>query len=121
MRSVASVQHGFSIGKSVENTTLFFCGQSGICCQLVEFLHNSIISLLGDLGKRTAPGLLSLCVALLECLAHGLDLVRVTAGQSIGKLNDTVGSLVHTPVTVLGDICLRLCLGSRIYGEISGT
>ena len=73
------------------------------------------------LGKRTAPGLLSLCVALLECLAHGLDLVRVTAGQSIGKLNDTVGSLVHTPVTVLGDICLRLCLGSRIYGEITGT
>ena len=100
-------------------TTWFFYRK--VCCQLVEFLHNSIISLLGDLGKRTAPGLLSLCVALLECLAHGLDLVRVTAGQSIGKLNDTVGSLVHTPVTVLGDICLRLCLGSRIYGEITGT
>ena len=75
---------------SAGKRSLGFGGQTGVSSQFIELFHNGIVSLLGDLGERTAPGLLSLCVALLECLAHGLYLVRVTAGQSIGKLNDTV-------------------------------
>ena len=93
----------------------FICGSSHI----IKALHNSIIGLLGNIGKLAAPGLFSLLVALLESRAHLFDFARVAAGQSGCKIQNPLGGLLYTPVSVLGNILLCLCLGGRINSEVA--
>ena len=75
---------------------------------LIEAFHDCVVGLFGYLGKFSAPGLFRLLVALLECLAHGLNLIGVSAGQGVCKIKDSLGGLLYAPVAILGDILLCL-------------
>lgn len=87
-------------------SSVLFAGSSHI----IKALHNSIIGLLGNIGKLAAPGLFSLLVALLESRAHLFDFARVAAGQSGCKIQNPLGGLLYTPVSVLGNISCACAL-----------
>lgn len=66
------------IEESTSGVSLLFC--LGAFGPFIQLLHGSVIGLLRNLRKLSAPQLLSLIKTFLDRTSHGLDLAAVTTG-----------------------------------------